>query len=760
MPLGIAAAFLQWNYLSVSQHRAKSSPNCSEKTLGMWVKLLPRDLFAPAATIIVLALGVLFGALFFFAARADTDARGHEEAVVANGLNVRIAEIAGVVSGHIVQESAIRHHDNRSDIDWAHSSLGAPLAELQGLESAFLIDHDGAVVYAMEAGAETELAAYRRFGPDGDALVAAVRQVEASAASGSSAARAPIQASAIAEIDDSVHVLTATIAEGVSRHGRAPVLLTVQAFDDAFLFPLAERFLLNDLRLSNSDAPVAAARARVEISDGDGRTIGTLHWAARRPGAQLLRNALPPVLLLVAALALVGWALYQRGRTAARRLVASEARATHLAYHDALTGLPNRLLLADRLGRAMEDLRRRGTPFAVHCIDLDRFKDVNDTFGHQAGDELIQMAAKRIAAACRANDTIARLGGDEFAVIQIGADPDGAAMLAERLVAALAEPMDLSVGRVHIGGSVGVSFLTEASIEAQECLRQADLALYRVKENGRGRYCFFEPEMDAAVRFRRSLQDDLHAALAGDELSMVYQPQVDGEGRIVGLEALVRWTHRERGELSPALFIPIAEECGLIDALGFFTLRRAFADSSRWPQLRVAINISATQLRMKEFVPRLRALVQEANVEPSRFELEITEGVLLGDDPLTHEALNQIRQMGFTLALDDFGTGYSSLSYLRRYPVDKIKIDRAFITNLGVDHEADAVVTAIIRLARALRLSVIAEGVETQEQRARLARAGCSEVQGYLFGKPSTPDVIGAMLVRATADEQDVLERA
>jgi EAL domain-containing protein (putative c-di-GMP-specific phosphodiesterase class I) len=221
-------------------------------------------------------------------------------------------------------------------------------------------------------------------------------------------------------------------------------------------------------------------------------------------------------------------------------------------------------------------------------------------------------------------------------------------------------------------------------------------------------------------------------------LEMAYQPQVNKRGVMMGVEALVRWTHPVRGVVPPAFFVRVAEECGLIAELGLFTLRRAFEDSRRWPDLKVAINVSANQLRMKEFLPRLSELVAELRVEPKRFELEITEGILLGDDPLTHESLRRLRQMGFSLALDDFGTGYSSLSYLQRYPINKIKIDRSFITNLGVDAEADAVVGAIVKLARALNLSVIAEGVETKDQRARLAAAGCSEIQGYLFSKPVT----------------------
>jgi diguanylate cyclase (GGDEF)-like protein len=691
----------------------------------MWGKLLQRDLFAPAATVIVLAVAVLVGALFYVGRSADQSAVLDSEATVANGVYVRMAEISALAA------DLAPSYDNVATLAGANHHM------------TLAIDRTGRT---LSAHGESRPAPPERAAAFVEAALPLFQSVRQTASAGVAASGTGLQSSAVAVVGEEAFLLTATAA----RAGASPpMLLTVDRLDEAFLSTLSDRFLLDDARLELGDV-AARGRARALLPDVSGAPAATLSWAPRKPGAALLRSALPPVAVLIAALGFVGWLLYRRGQEAARNLVASEARATHLAYHDALTGMPNRLLLADRLARAVEEQRRRGAPFAVHCIDLDRFKEVNDTFGHQAGDELIRLAAQKISAACRSVDTVARLGGDEFAIIQTHIDLAGADRLAERIVALLAEPMQLSVGQVHIGGSVGVTFVREASGDPQEYLRQADLALYRVKEAGRGRHCFFEEEMDATVRFRRTLQADLHAALVDETLDLHYQPQVDGGGQIVGLEALVRWTHPTRGQLSPMVFVPIAEECGLIEELGFFTLRRAFEDSRRWPDVRIAINVSATQLRMKSFVPRLRDLVAETGINPSKFELEITEGVLLGDDPQTHATLREVRDLGFTLALDDFGTGYSSLSYLQRYPVDKIKIDRSFVAHLGVDKEGEAVVAAIVRLARALHLSVIAEGVETNEQRLRLARAGCSEVQGYLFGRPSPPDVIDQLLTSET----------
>jgi predicted signal transduction protein with EAL and GGDEF domain len=298
---------------------------------------------------------------------------------------------------------------------------------------------------------------------------------------------------------------------------------------------------------------------------------------------------------------------------------------------------------------------------------------------------------------------------------------------------------------LHISCSVGITITRSGEIEPVEVLRQADIALYRAKEEGRGRFSLFEPEMDVAIKSRRVLEGELRGALARGELAMHYQPQVDQQGKMIGLEALVRWFHPERGEITPSYFVPIAEQSGLILDLGLFALRRAFEDSHRWPGLKIAVNISANQIRDKSFITKLGALVRETRVNANHFDLEITEGILLGDDPETQTRLHALNKMGFGLALDDFGTGYSSLSYLHRYPIGKIKIDRSFIANLGIEAEADAVVDAIVKLARALGLGVVAEGVETAAQFAHLKAAGCAELQGFLFSQAVSADSVDTL---------------
>jgi len=713
----------------------------------------------PARLLAAAAVTLLIGTQVYLAHEADASARTREHAVVGAGVASYTDDIVRRSVSVTLWDEAVTNLDNRFDEAWAQDNIGRYLADTEGFQAALVVDGQDRAIYGMRDGANVAGETLSDLQAAAHPLIARARAAEARRGplapilARDHAVRAPVFASGFARLNGQPYFLTAMLVQPDFGHAlpkgpRAPLVLTAERVDKAFLRTVVGRFMLGEASLGPADAALKAGQARVGLRDAAGAAVAAIDWTPPTPGTSMLRKALPVTLLLVGVLCAFAWSLSVRARRAAQSLIASEARAAHLAYHDSLTGLPNRTLLGEKLAMEHEQCRRTSVGFAVHCIDLDRFKEVNDTFGHAAGDELIRAAAQILAAACRRGDILARLGGDEFAIIQPRATPESAAAMADRIIVRLAEPVDLTVGRVFVGCSIGVTVVREAASDPHESLRQADLALYRAKDAGRGRYAFFEPEMDAAVRMRRALQADLREALARGELEMVYQPQVDGKGRVFGVEALVRWTHAVRGPVAPAVFVPLAEENGLIDALGMFTLRRAFEDSAAWGEVRVAVNMSAAQLRMRDFTSRLADLVAETGIDPERFELEITEGLLLGDDAQTHEALHRIRAMGFRIALDDFGTGYSSLSYLQRYPIDKIKIDRSFITNLGLDNDAEAVVSAIVKLARALGLSVIAEGVETEIQRVRLTAAGCSEVQGFLFGKPAPAMTITALLAQ------------
>ncbi|MEQ1929085.1 MAG: EAL domain-containing protein [Parvularculaceae bacterium] len=702
---------------------------------------------------------LLMGTPFYSAFQADTAARQREELVVANGVADYFKEIARKSLPQTVWDEAVQNLDVEFDAAWAHWNIGSYFWQTEGFEAAVILDRDNDTQYALLGGRSASVADVRDFIVGAAPLIGTLRNRERErlplkelVVRGETRS-APINASTTVAVHGETYIVAASLVQpdfGAStpRTSRSAIVVTAKKIDAAVVKALADRFLLADAVLEDDLGAPASGRARAVLRGADGRPVATLAWTPSQPGAQLLAKALPSMLMLIGSLGGLAAIMFRRGNVAAQNLISSEARASHLAFHDVLTGLPNRAMLSEALARNIAELRRDGRPFAVHCIDLDHFKEVNDAFGHFAGDELIRLVARIIQASCRDTDLIARLGGDEFAIIQPGATAECAGALAHRIVTALTPPIELQVGRVFIGGSIGVAMVGNDEDNPQECLRRADLALYRAKASGRGRYVFFEKQMDAAVKTRAALQNDLREALARGELELYYQPQTDARNEVIGLEALARWNHKERGPISPAAFVPIAEETGLIEALGMFTLRRAFEDSRKFGGVRIAVNVSAAQLRVKDFASQLERLVAECAVSPRDFELEITEGLLLGDDPQTRETLRRLRQLGFKIALDDFGTGYSSLGYLQRYPIDKIKIDRSFVARLGAEPQADAVVSAIVRLARALGLSVIAEGVETEAQRLCLTVSGCPDVQGFLTGRPMTASDAAAFLAR------------
>ncbi len=424
---------------------------------------------------------------------------------------------------------------------------------------------------------------------------------------------------------------------------------------------------------------------------------------------------------------------------------AIEARIAHMARHDLLTGLPNRLLFGEHLQQALLRIGQTGTgmapsggTIAVLLLDLDRFKVVNDTFGHPMGDRLLCLVTERLRAAAHDRDLVARLDGDEFAVVQEGAaQPQDATMLGQRIIDALAEPFDLDGQPVQIGASLGVTLCDDAQSDPVKLLKSAGLALHRAKGEGGGALCFFEAEMDLRMQMRRSLEADLRGALAKDEFEVFYQPIVQSAGGISGFEALLRWRHPARGFVSPGVFIPVAEEIGIIAAIGEWVLRQACRDAASWPgALRLAVNLSPLQFKAGMLLGQVERALAESGLPCQRLELEITESVLLQDDEQVLDTLHAIRRLGVRISMDDFGTGYSSLSYLRRFPFDKIKIDQSFVRGMADQDDCIAIVRAVVGLGRALGMAVNAEGVETPDQHRTLQAEGCDELQGYLFSTP------------------------
>jgi len=431
-----------------------------------------------------------------------------------------------------------------------------------------------------------------------------------------------------------------------------------------------------------------------------------------------------------------GWVATHEDITEQRR---SEVKIEYMAHHDALTDLANRVLLNERLEQALGRRIHREEFVAVHHLDLDQFKAVNDTFGHPAGDKLLKIVADRLRGLVRETDTIARMGGDEFVIVQAPiSDPADATSLAQRVIEVIGEPFDIDGHQAMIGASIGIAVGPNDGLRPDRLLRNADLALYRAKGDGRGTFRFFEAAMDLQMQTRRIMEQDLRKALQAGEFELYYQPVVNlARNAISGFEALIRWNHPVKGLISPASFIPLAEEIGFIVPIGEWVIRQACTTAAQWPgDLHVAVNISAAQFRSPGLMQVIVGALAASGLPPTRLEIEITETVLLQNRETTLAVLHQLRALGVRIAMDDFGTGYSSLTYLQCFPFDKIKIDRSFVKDIAKNAGSLNIVRAVAAMANGMGMTATAEGVETAEQLETITSEGCTEMQGFLFSKP------------------------
>ncbi|HVZ99095.1 MAG TPA: EAL domain-containing protein [Caulobacterales bacterium] len=544
-------------------------------------------------------------------------------------------------------------------------------------------------------------------------------------------------------------------------HGEPFLLVSVVRIDEAFLGDLGGALLLPNLRVAaGAGAGDAGALTSEVFSADDGASLGYLQWTSRQPGKPLLMFILPLVALGVVLAGALTWVMIGRLKRASNQLAAREAQARHESLHDALCALPNRRQFAELLQVELDALvmNRNGRRVVVACIDVDRFKDVNDTMGHQAGDMLVKAVAARLAPRLEASDVLARFGGDEFAVMRAPAKAKDAAALAETLQRALAEPFELLGQSIAITASIGVAEAPEHGFSSEELIRAADIALYQAKGQGRARSMFFCAEMAADVEHRREIELHLRDAIERGALDLHYQPLIAcADGAVTSVEALLRWRHPQRGEIAPSLFVPIAEEAGLMPALGAWVIERAFMDAARWPGLEIAINLSPVQFRHVDLSDTLQRLAAKHNVQPWRILFEVTEGVLLESTERNRSVLDAIRSMGFKVALDDFGTGYSSLRYLADFRFDKIKIDRAFVTDVNERKRAFTIIQSVVTLGRGLNMDIVAEGVETEAEAQAMRMLGVTQLQGFYFSRPvpaeRVAEVVAAFSAVARAGE-------
>ncbi|GLQ55352.1 bifunctional diguanylate cyclase/phosphodiesterase [Devosia nitrariae] len=691
------------------------------------------------------ALALLLGFGMWAVIAVDDEAIQRQADFVASGIAAVYERLPVEQESAVIWDEAVVRV-RMGDQAWMEENLGLWMGEYFGHDSNYVLTPRDEPIHAMQQLETLQPAAYQAEAAAIAPLVAQLRQELDAASEG---------------LEDSTEAIVDIGVEDMVMLGGTPAIVSVkpivpstenlmqapgaeflhvavQRLDEAIEAEIAVQYHISGVEIVTPQQ-LDPEQLAVPIVDAAGSPLAYVTWEGDRPGLQVVKDMAPGAAgAILAGLALLAW-LLARLRRSSTELEASEAQAHYLAFHDTLTGLPNRALFEDRLDRALLTARRPNAMVALHAIDIDRFKNVNDTLGHAAGDELIRQVAGRLESVVRREDTVARLGGDELAVIQtdIAGDPE-AEELAARLLDVMREPFDLSGERAHVSASIGIVLSTHPTGARDELLRKADIALYQAKGRGRNRYEMFTGDMDDLVKQRRLIERELREALeAGTQLSLVYQPLFAADSNtVLGAEALVRWDHPVHGRLPPEVSISVAEERALIEPLGEWVLREACEFAVRCNVPWVAVNVSPVQFRNERLAERVAEILKETRLPPERLQIEITESVLLDHSGTTKASLKALRDMGISIALDDFGTGYSSMSYLRTYAVDKLKIDRSFISQLGISPDCDAIVRAIVALARALKLQITAEGVETTAQRDHLTAIGCHELQGYLLSKP------------------------
>ncbi|KAA5943939.1 EAL domain-containing protein [Pantoea sp. Bo_2] len=708
-----------------------------------------REVLVPLVAILVLTFAGAGAALFIGTSLTNTEARHQQqrmiEASFSQSLNEHLRQLHSLSRWRPFEEHLAEGNSDR----WLDENIGQWLYEMFGHQLIMVLDARNQIVRVWREGQPFSAA-------ESDPLIGEVLQ------------NTLIQEPRHQDNADYARITQRAAALAVGNIQRDSDdlprfrLVSLKFLDDGYLASLAERNQLEGLHFSDGSSQ-SGTSARYLLIAQAGDPVGYLNWIPSRPGAQMLRTIGPSTGLAVLAISLLCLYMVRRLWNSSvnlsqsmLRLGASEAQAQHLAFHDVLTGLPNRALVEDRLTQALALATRNDQRVALLLIDLDRFKAVNDTHGHHAGDELIIAVAQRLSRIVRASDTVGRIGGDEFIVVMPEVDNIGQVnSLAQRMIDELAQPFTLFGSNVWSGASIGLALAPKDGIDRLELMRKADIALYEAKSGGRGRFRQFERAMDESVQTRQSIAADLRTALQTRQgLEVWYQPLMDvGGQQMVGIEALLRWHHPTRGLIAPGEFIAIAEETGLIIPLGEWVLAEACATQQRFPELLVAVNVSPVQFRSSGFVERVMTIVGEHGGDPKRLELEITEGVLIEDEREAREIIVSLREAGLRIALDDFGTGYSSLNYLSTFPVDKIKIDRSFTQSLGVAENSVAIVESVVKLGHAMGLMVTAEGVETVGQMSALADAGCNQLQGYLFSQAVPADQLEALMISPAPED-------
>jgi diguanylate cyclase (GGDEF)-like protein len=723
------------------------------------------QLVAVVGLLVAAAMAALLGVVMLVADRVDQNATAREHELLKATLDGIDKRIRSDLTGLNIADNS-QNTPTREQVRWLHRHFGGRLYQAGLYDLAFVLGSDDNPIYSSIGG----MLARNLTKFDIDAkVVDLVRDVrthfEAATAIGELLAAAgetlpppaPIYRSLFTRIDDRPAMIAAVAASPLLARPEADPLTTpavaVIAFIDQHMIRAIEREMaITGLRVDSANQ-AQAGETSVELAMQAGEAPVSLYWRANTPGSAILARIAPALGVITLFFGFVTLIVLRTMRASTQELEVSERRAVEMAYRDPLTGLANRLKLVETLKVQIPTLAP-GQRLALFFLDLDGFKDINDTLGHPVGDELLAMVGERLEGILGSKGMTVRFGGDEFAVLAPISQSDEIGRIAERIIDTVRQPVSAGEHVLHVGVTLGISLAPEHGGEPEELLRRADIALYKAKGEGRGTYRVFEAADESVLQSRRAIERDVERAMWHDEFFTLYQPLYSADGeRVEGVETLVRWQHPERGLVPPADFIHVAEKSGLIVKLDEWVLRKACEHAKQWPDISVAVNMSPSNFRHSNLAERVKRAVEETGFDPRRLEIEITEGMLLNANDDVLFDLQELREFGIRFAIDDFGTGYSSLGYLGSFPIDKIKIDQSFVQNLGVKEDAAAIVECVARLGRALGLVVTAEGVETSAQHRFVRAAGCQQIQGYLFSKPLRPAEIGE-LVRAPLPER------
>ena len=721
----------------------------------------------PIGVIVAVAIVCIVVAVLSSAQRADVVAVDHEKQLFSRALTNYGERVLREVESVASSDGAIQNIRRSFNPEWAKQQIGTWLETYFHHDYVFIFDRKDQLIYSLVGHQPAEMKWFFAAGPGIAPVIEYMRGRDPNP-------HGAFRLNQMTLADTGAHQQTAVVRQLMGRpavvaavavgpaeetpgsvDGIPPIIMSVKFIDTDALASIAAQLRLTNLRRIEQD-PIPGSDLAYELNGPDGNAIARFAWTPKQPGAEIVHNVVPFIAVAFTGFALLAAFVLRYMRRTAAAIAAGESRLRHLAMHDPLCGLPNRIFFGERLEAVIEEVRDGSAPAAVFYIDLDHFKDVNDTLGHHLGDELIRNVTLRLSHTLRGGDLVARLGGDEFAVISsIAGDSEMMMGLSQRIIAAICAPYAINGQNIIIGASIGIAVIDNKCGTATDIMRYADMALYRAKNEGRNRACIYDAAMDADLSSRKLLEADLREAIEKDRLQLVYQPVVNKSGEIViGVEGLCRWTHPTRGEIPPSEFIAIAEHSGLIIDLGNWVLRRACIDGKAWPDLTIAVNVSSLQFRRIDFVEVVERILKETHFDPAKLELELTESVLLGNVDTAEAAMLRLKALGVRLALDDFGTGYSSLLYLRRFPFDKLKIDRSFVRSIEKAADAAAIVHAIVSLGRGLGMQVTAEGVETADQQLFLRAAGVHSMQGFRFGRPVSVAEITTRLQSPKAFEQ------